>query len=136
MPLDPSGGFLGTKRRPPTPAALPASAAPPQRIVPQRREAHPGPSLGSVRGQVLAALAGLAASHAPEGVEVSRVVVAAWRQWPEHFSLAHERAYPCSQAVCARLAAPEIRPYIKRPAPGRVALTALGRRWWRAHAEL
>jgi hypothetical protein len=132
-PPDPTGGLLGLRRAPVPPELEPRASAKPARI-PKPKQA-PGPSVTTTRGRVLAALAMLSGAHTPEGVVVASVVLSAWSRWPEHFSLAQGLAHPCSNAVCSRLADPEVRPFIERPTTGRVRLSELGRKWWE-HAAL
>jgi hypothetical protein len=127
-PPDPTGGLVGLRRTPVLPALEPRASAKPART-PKPKQA-PGPSVTGTRGRVLAALAMLDGAHTTEGVVVASVVLSAWRRWPEHFSLAQGLAHPCSNAVCSRLADPELRPFIERPTTGRVRLSEQGRRWW------
>jgi hypothetical protein len=133
MPPDPTGGLVGLRRTPVLPALEPRASARPARAPKWKKVA--GPSVTGTRGRVLAALAMLDGAHTKEGVVVASVVLSAWRRWPEHFSLAQGLAHPCSNAVCSRLADPELRPFIERPTTGRVRLSELGRRWWE-HAAL
>jgi len=132
-PPDPTGGLVGLQRTPVLPALEPRASAKPART-PKPKQA-PGPSVTGTRGRVLAALAMLDGAHTTEGVVVASVVLSAWRRWPEHFSLAQGLAHPCSNAVCSRLADPELRVFIERPTTGRVRLSELGRQWWE-HAAL
>jgi hypothetical protein len=127
-PPDPTCGLVGLRRAPVLPALEPRASAKPART--PKLKLAPGPSVTTTRGRVLAALAMLAGAHTAEGVVVASVVLSAWRRWPEHFSLALGLAHPCSNAVCSRLADPELRPFIERPTTGRVRLSELGRQWW------
>lgn len=133
MPLDPTCGLVGLRRAPVPSELEPRASARPARAPKWKKVA--GPSVTGTRGRVLAALAMLAGAHSTEGVVVASVVISAWSRWPEHFSLAQGLAHPCSNAVCSRLADPELRPFIERPTTGRVRLSELGRQWWE-HAAL
>lgn len=119
-PPDPTGGFLGMRRRPPAPTPAPAPTPEPP---PAARPAQP---VGE-RAKVLAAIADLDARGAR--TTVAAVTLRAWRLWPECFSLAEtDGAHPDSAKVAGRIADLVARGQVTRTTTGTLRLAPRGGR--------
>lgn len=111
---DPTGGFLGMRRRPPAPTPAPAATPEPP---PAARPAQP---VGE-RAKVLAAIADLSARGAR--TTVAAVALRAWRLWPESFSLAEtDGEHPDSAKVVGRIADLVARGQVTRSSTGLLRL--------------
>lgn len=132
-PLDPSGGFLGT-RRPLTSSPVPAPQEVPRRSH-ARRTPTPELDAGSMRGLILRALGDVTRRVPCVGVSIEAVVVRAWEIAPHRFGLVgHEDAHPDSNRVVPKIAGADglcKMGFAKRTDRGEVALTHLGAAWCR-----
>lgn len=159
-PLDPTSGLLGTGGRygrtpsspqprpavppvrttvpsPPVPAAPPSSPSPrpAARRQPTVRPDVPALHPETVRGRIVAAVALCESRRGASPITTADVVLRAWRMWPEVFGLrGYERSHPDANRVAAKLSGRGgviDDGWISRPAPGILALTNRGARWWR-----
>lgn len=132
-PLDPSGGFLGTRR------PLVSSPSPVPQELPRRSHTRrtPAPELDatSTRGLILRALGDVTRRVPCVGVSIESVVVRAWEIAPHRFGLAgYEDQHPDSNRVVPKIAGADGlcgMGFAKRTDRGEVALTHLGAAWCR-----